>query len=132
MTDTPPKSASSLLSDTLGTVSSLIRNEIKLARAEVSENVNQAAVAIGLIAGALIVALVLLNVLAAALVAGLTELGLDAGWASLLTGAGLALIAFGVIAKGTNDLKISSIAPTRTAQNLKRDAQTLKETYNDA
>jgi hypothetical protein len=132
MNPTPPRSSGGILGDTLATVSSLIRNEITLARAEISQNVNHAAIAIGLIAGALVVALVALNVLAAALVVGLTGLGLDAGWASLVVGGGLAVIAFAMVAKGTSDLKLSNMAPTRTAENLKRDAQTLKETYNDA
>jgi hypothetical protein len=132
MSERSTSSAGGLLSETLATVSSLIRNEFNLARAEVNESLNQAAIAIGLIAGALIVALVSLNVLAAALVVGITSLGVDAGWSSLIVGGGLAVIAFAMIAKGTNDLKLSNFAPTRTATNVKRDAQTIKETYNDA
>lgn len=34
-------------------------------------------------------------------------------------------------AKGTNDLKLSSLAPTRTAKNVKRDAQAVKKVYDD-
>jgi len=132
MNDPHEKSSAGLLGDTITTVTSLIRNEVTLARAEVSENMNQAAIAVGLIAGALIVALVSLNVLAAALVVGLTNLGLDAGWSSVLVGGVLAIIAFAMVAKGTNDLKLSKLAPTRTAKNVRRDAESLKETYNDA
>ncbi|EDZ46823.1 conserved hypothetical protein [Rhodobacterales bacterium Y4I] len=119
------------MSEALNNISSLIRNELALARAEVSENLNRAAVALGLIVGGVVVALTALNVLAAALSAGLTEAGMDPGWAALLVGLGFAAVAFGMIAKGTNDLKLSSLAPTRTAENVKRDAQSIKETYND-
>ena len=103
----------------------------RLARAEISENLSRAIVAVGLIAGAAIIALVALNVLAAALVAGLTELGLDAGWAALIVGAVLGLLAYLLILKGINDLKLSSLAPTRTARNLRRDAAAVKDVYDD-
>ncbi len=129
--DTTNKSAAGLLSDALGNISGLVRSEVDLARAEISENLTQAGVAIGLIAGAAIIALVSLNVLAAALVAALTELGLDGGWAALIVGVLLAGIAFALITKGVNDLKLSSLAPTRTVKNVKRDAAAVKEAYDD-
>lgn len=125
------KSAGGLLNDALSHVSSLVRSEVDLARAEVSENLNSAAVAIGLIVGAVVVALTALNVLTAALVAALTEAGLDAGWAALLVGLALGILAYVMVNKGTNDLKLSSLAPTRTARNVKRDADAVKEVYDD-
>ncbi|QYX58285.1 phage holin family protein [Roseovarius sp. SCSIO 43702] len=125
------KSTTEILSDALNHVSALVRKEVDLARAEISENLNKAGVAVGLIAGALIVALVSLNVLAAALVAALTNAGLDAGWSSLIVGVVLAVIALVMVGKGLNDLKLSSLAPTRTTENIKRDAQAVKESYND-
>ncbi len=125
------KSTVSLLSDAMNNVSSLVRNEVDLARAEISENVSRAGVAIGMIAGATIIVLVALNVLAAALVAALTEAGLDAGWAALVVGVILAVIAFVLIGKGVNDLKLSSLAPTRTVKNVKRDAEAVKDVYDD-
>lgn len=126
------KSAAGLLSDAIAHMSSLVRKEVDLARAEVSENVTRAGVAIGFLAGGLVIALVALNVLAAALVAGLTEWGLDAGWASLIVGLVLAAIALAMALKAKNDLKLSNIAPTRTAKNVRRDAQAIKEvTTND-
>ncbi len=132
MSDTnPSKSAGGLLSDAMNNVSSLVRNEVDLARAEISENISKAGVAVGLIAGAAIIALVALNVLAAALVAALTEAGIEAGWAALIIGAVLAVIAFILMGKGVNDLKLSSLAPTRTVKNVKRDAAAVKEAYDD-
>ncbi|WP_299288874.1 phage holin family protein [uncultured Tateyamaria sp.] len=125
------KSAGNLLTDAMSNVSSLVRNEVDLARAEISENVTKAGVAVGLIAGAAIIALVALNVLAAALVGALTEAGLDATWSALIVGAGLGLIAFVLIGKGVNDLKLSSLAPTRTVKNVQRDAAAVKEAYDD-
>ncbi|WP_299740894.1 phage holin family protein [uncultured Roseobacter sp.] len=125
------ESASSLLTDAMSNFSGLVRNEVDLARAEISENATKAGVAIGLIAGAAIIALVALNVLAAALVAALTEVGLDTGWSALIVGAALSIIAFVLINKGVNDLKLSSLAPTRTVKNVQRDAAAVKEAYDD-
>jgi len=123
-----PKGPASLISDVLAHVSSLIRKEFDLARAEVSTNINRAGVAIGLLVGAMVIALVALNVLAAALVAAITELGLDAGWSALIVGGIFALVALGMVMKGVNDLKLTSLAPSRTVKNLKRDADAVKET----
>lgn len=124
---TQNKGTTGLISEVLTHVSNLVRKEVDLARAEVSENVSRAGVAIGLLAGALIVALVALNVLAAALVAAIAELGLDAGWAALIVGGVLAIVAFAMVSKGTKDLKLSSLAPSRTAKNVRRDATVVKE-----
>ncbi len=125
------KSAGNLLSEAMANVSGLVRSEVDLARAEISENMSKAGVAIGLIAGAAIMALVALNVLAAALVAALTAAGLDAGWSALIVGAALAILAYVLINKGVDDLKLSSLAPTRTVKNVKRDAAAVKEAYDD-
>ncbi|MFG6529191.1 MULTISPECIES: phage holin family protein [unclassified Sulfitobacter] len=131
MTTESNKSAGSLLTEALSHVSSLMRKEVDLARAEVNENLKHAGVAIGLIVGAVVVALTALNVLSAALVAALTEAGIAAGWSAVIVGVLLAIVAYVMIQKGTNDLKLSSLAPTRTAKNVKRDAETMKEVYDD-
>ena len=130
-TATSNKSAAGLLSDAIAHMSTLVRKEVDLARAEVSENVSRAGVALGMLAGALVIALTALNVLAAALVAGLTEWGLEAGWASLIVGLLLGAIALVMALKAKNDLKLSNIAPSRTAKNVRRDAQALKEVTTD-
>lgn len=130
MADQSQKSASALVTDLMQNVSSLVRKEVDLARAEIDENISRAAVAIGLIVGAVVVALVALNVLAGALVAALVEAGLAAGWAAIIVGGVFGIIAFAMMAKGTNDLKLNSLAPTRTAKNIKRDAAAIKESYN--
>jgi hypothetical protein len=121
------KGASNLVSDVLGHVSNLVRKEVDLARTEINQNVSKAGMAVGLLVGAMVIALVALNVLAAALVAAIAELGLESGWAALIVGGGLALIAFGMVSKGVKDLKLSSLAPSRTAKNVQRDAETVKE-----
>ncbi|MGJ8545960.1 MAG: phage holin family protein [Sulfitobacter sp.] len=127
----PNKTTGGLLSDALAHVSSLVRSEVDLARAEVNDNLKSAGVAIGMIVGAVVVALTALNVLTAALVAALTEAGVPAGWSALIVGLLFAIIAYVMAQKGTHDLKLSSLAPTRAAKNVKRDAQAVKEVYDD-
>ena len=123
--DKSQENTGNLISDVLGHVSSLIRSEVDLARAEVDQNLHRAGAAIGMLVAAVVIALTALNVLTAAIVAGLTEAGLEPGWSALIVGVALAIIAYVLINKGVNDLKISSIAPSRTAENVKRDAKTV-------
>ncbi|MEO0390605.1 MAG: phage holin family protein [Pseudomonadota bacterium] len=117
--------------DILLHLSNLIRKEVDLARTEVGENLTRAGVAIGLLIGAIVIALTALNVLSAALVGALVSVGLASGWAALIVGASLAAIALGLTVKGLNDLKLSSLAPTRTAENIERDVATIKESFHD-
>ena len=129
MQDKPEKtthSTTSLMSDAIESLSGLVRSEFDLARAEVDRNLRRAGVAIGMLIAAVVLFLTALNVLAAAVAAGLTELGLEAGWAALIVGVVLALIGWFLMSKGMNDLKLSSLAPSRTAENVKRDAQAVK------
>jgi acyl-coenzyme A thioesterase PaaI-like protein len=127
MMQTDDRSMKDLLSDLSQSVTTLFRNEIKLARAETSEKITQVAVALGSIVGGAIMALAALIVLLQAQVIGLAEAGLPAGWASLIVGVVVAGIAYAMVHKGTSDLKASHLAPNRTVDSLKRDAQVVKE-----
>lgn len=83
--------------------------------------------ALGLIGRAAIAVITALNVMAAALVTTLTEAGLAPGWAALVVGVAFAIVAAVMLSKGTNDLKLSSLAPARAAKNVARDARAVKE-----
>lgn len=131
MSTDPNQTTGGLLGDALAHVSALVRSEFDLARAEVNENLKQAGVAIGLIIGAVVVALTAMNVLSAALVAALTEAGLAAGWSALIVGLVFAVVAYAMFKKGAGDLSLSSLAPSRTTKNVKRDAHAVKEAYDD-
>ncbi len=121
------RDSGTLLGDAVQHVIALLRGEINLFRAEMDRNVKHAGAAIGMIVAGVVILLVALNVLASALVVAIAELGLDAGWAALLVGVVLAVIAAGLAKKGVNDLKLTSLAPTRTAENLERDGQAVKK-----
>ncbi|MCB1426988.1 MAG: phage holin family protein [Zhengella sp.] len=120
------QSTTSLVGNALESLTGLVRSEIDLARAEADQNMRRAGMALGFLAAALVLFLTALNVLAAAVAAGLAELGIDSGWAALIVGVAIALIGWALMQKGLNDLKLSSLAPSRTAENVKRDAQAVK------
>lgn len=124
--DPHDRSAPALIGDLITHVTELFRKEMLLLRAELNEKGNQVLTAIGMIAGALVIALTALNVLAAALVAALAEI-MDGGWAALIVGVVLAAVAYFMASSGMNNLKTANLTPRRTAESLSRDATMAKE-----
>ena len=128
--DTPRqqiREAGSLVGDALTQVTSLVRGEMDLFRAEIDQNVKEAGAGLGMIVGGVVIMLVALNVLASALVVALTEHGIDAGCSALIVGISLAVIAAILAKSGTGKLKTTSLAPTRTAKNVRRDSEAVKK-----
>ncbi len=125
------KSTSGLVSEAVALITGLVRKEMDLVRAELSENATKAGVAVGMIVGGVVVILVALHVLSAALVAGLAEvLEISPGWSALIVGGIYLLIAIIMVRKGTNDLKATSLAPSRTIKSVQQDATALKENFH--
>ena len=120
-----------LMSDILGHVGRLIRNEADLARAEISESLDKLKASLAAMALALALGIVGLNVLAATLVVFLTEAGLAPHWASLAVGLVLLVIAFAVYSFAKSALQRIGFMPTRSAENVSRDASAIKDTFND-
>ncbi|MCR9085778.1 MAG: phage holin family protein [Rhodobacteraceae bacterium] len=129
MTDMPRSDpgTGALIGQALTQVATLFRKEIDLARAETQDNIRGAVAGVGLIIAAIVVSLTSLNVLAAALVVALTNIGIEGGWASLLVGVLFAVVALVLATAGSKALKASSLAPTRTIENVRKDSQTVKE-----
>lgn len=129
--DVTQKGTGSLLTDALSQLSRLVRGEVALARAEVEQSIRQAGMGVLRIAAGGVLAIVALNVLAGALVAAVILAGVTAGWAALIVGAGLGLLALILILTGMSALKATSFAPTQTIENVSRDAATLSEALTD-
>ncbi|MCK8463181.1 phage holin family protein [Aliiroseovarius sp. S1339] len=121
------RSTLSLITDILRHSSGLIQKEIRLAKAEMGENISRAGAAIGLLVGAAILAMIALNLIAGTLVAALTAAGVSVVWATLIVASFFAVIALIMVLKAQSDLKMASRAPSRTAARIRRDANTLKE-----
>ena len=127
MPDNLERSTPALMGDLLGHLTELLRKEIQLLRAEMSDKTTQAVVAAGTILAAGVIALTALNVLAAALVAALAKAGIPGAWSAVIVGGGLALVALVLGNRGIHALKASSLAPERTARAAARDASMIKE-----
>jgi len=111
----------SLLADT----GQLIRTEIKLAQAEIGQNVSRAKTPVMFIAVGAVLMFGAFLTLLGALVGWLAD-AVGPGWAAFIVavvvgGAGVALIL-----SGKNKLSAVSLAPTRTVASVKQDAQALK------
>lgn len=122
------RSTPELANDVLNDVTLLMKSEGELARAEVSNSVSQALAGIASLLVAVGVAIVGLTIVLIALALGLTAwFGLEPWVAHLITG-GIAL-AIGAILVGSAKAALSpeNLVPTRTAQNLKKDARVVRE-----
>ncbi len=121
------RSVGELLRDLAHDVSALVRQEITLARTEAQDKVHQTVFAVmAMVAGALI-AFAALIILLDALVFGLVEAGLQRWLAALIVGVVVALVGFFLVRKGQNDLSASRLAPERTAANVRKDLNLVKE-----
>jgi sensor histidine kinase regulating citrate/malate metabolism len=130
-TGTRSHNPASLASEALRLSGDLVRKEIALAKAEMGQNVQRAGVAVGFIVAAAVIGIVTINVLVAALVAALAETDLGPIWSAVIVGLVLALLAYILLRKGMNDLKPEALMPSRTVQNVQRDAHAIKEAYHD-
>mgnify|MGYP006295318969 CR=1 FL=1 len=130
MTGTAAPSAPStaeLIGRLLDSLPALFRKEVALARSEIDAQARGAVQALGLVAGGAVLAMVALNVLAAALVEAIAEAGIEPGWAALVVGGGVALIALLLFMRGANDLKRTRFKPDRTIESVRSDVRTVKE-----
>jgi hypothetical protein len=108
-------------------ISTLFRQEIQLARAEVGEKVGHAAGAITPLAAGAAMLLGTLILLLFALVSLLVHFDVPVGWSQLIVAVFAALVGYLLIRSGLNRLSTSNLVPERTAEQLSRDAQVAKE-----
>lgn len=126
-TTTDPRTVPELLSDLARELTTLFRKEGQLIRSELSDKVTRIEIGAGsLIAGGILLLAALL-VLLQALVIGLTNLGLGAGWASLLVGVVVAAIGVFLLRKGASDMSPSNLTPDRATRQIKKDAELARE-----
>jgi hypothetical protein len=117
-----------LLADMLNELTSLFRKEIQLARAEMGEKASEAGGAIPGIAGGGALALGGLIMLLMAAAAGIARaFDLAPGWGLLIVGVLAALLGYALVRGGLSKLKATNLTPTRTAEQLSRDAEAAKE-----
>lgn len=126
-----PKSAGEMMSDIMGNIGNLVRNEADLARAEVAGSLNNIVAALGMLAVALVVAVAGLNLLAAALVGLVIWAGVSPPLATVVVGAGLLLVAIAIFVAAKSTLNNVGVMPKRAARSVRRDVAAIKDAYND-
>jgi apolipoprotein N-acyltransferase len=128
MSQDTQRSVPDLLGDLIAQATTLMRQEVQLARAEISENVSSVGTAIGAMAVGGILLLAALVILLQAAVAALVEYaGLPATIAALIVGVVVALAGYIALHGAVRRLKSATLVPHRTATQISRDAEVVKE-----
>ena len=126
MDNQDPRSIPELISTLTGDLATLVRKEGELVRTEVTEKIQQAAkagqkasIGAALLLGAFLVLL-------QAAVLALSKF-MDPLWASLVVGVGVGLVGYSLLKGAANGVKPSELTPDRSARQLQKDAQLVKD-----
>ena len=121
------RSLGDLFTDLSRETTTLVRQEVQLAKAELTQSATEAARGIGMLVAGGAVAYAGLFFLLLAIVFGLIEAGWDA-WLSALV-VGLVVVAIGgvLVLRARESLKPANLAPRRTVETLKEDQEWAKE-----
>ena len=121
-----------IFGDVINQATRLFRKEIQLARTEVSEKVSHAVAGIVMVLIGAVLLIPALVILLQAGVAALIDTGMEAHWAALIVGGGTLLVGAVLALIGMSRLKAENLAPSRTMEQLQRDAAVAKEQVNHA
>jgi hypothetical protein len=121
------RSLGDLFSELSRETTTLVRQEVQLAKAELTQSATEAARVIGMLVAGGAVAYAGLLFLLLAIVFGLIEAGWDP-WVSALV-VGLVVVAIGavLVLRARESLKPANLAPQKTVETLKEDAAWAKE-----
>jgi hypothetical protein len=121
------RSLTDLFTELARETSTLVRQEVQLAKAELTQSATEAgrAVAFLVVGGAVAYAGVLFLLLA--IVYGLIAAGLDGWLAAGLVGLVVVVIGAVLVMRARASLSAASLAPRRTVESLKEDTEWAKE-----
>jgi len=120
------RSVSDVLQDIVGNLQQIIRDEFRLARAEVEGKAHRAARPASILAAGTVLGLYGLGCLLLAAIYGLSLV--IAPWlAALLIGTVLAIVAAILLSSGRNRLRQIDPVPERTVRSMKENVQWTKE-----
>lgn len=125
------RSIGSLLTDLTRDLTSLFRNELHLARAELNEKLGQVGAGAKTLAAGGIFAFAGALILLQALVIGVDAI-IDLFWqqnwvAPLLVGLVALLIGISMLRKGQKNLEPRQLSPNRTTESLRKDGQLVRD-----
>jgi uncharacterized membrane protein YqjE len=126
--DTPrfDRSLGDLFSDLSLQMSDLLRQEMRLAKAELSENLAEAARHAMMVGVSIAFGLAAVVAAAAAFALLLVAAGVEPWLAAIITAAVMGLVAYVLAQSGISALRKKSIAPVETIHSLKETTQWLK------
>ncbi len=127
MATIPNRGVPDVIVDLLKEFSNLMRREVRLARAEVSEKITMAGVGLALIIAAVGLAVAALVILLEAAVDAMVNQGGFSPWqAAVIIGVAALIVTAILAAIGIYRLKAQSLAPRKTVEQLQRDAAVAK------
>jgi hypothetical protein len=121
------RSLGELFADLARESSTLLRQEVQLAKTELSQKASALGRDVASIAVGGLVAYAGLLAIVAALIIGLAAAGLPWWVSALLVGVIVVGIGYALIQRGLTALKREDLAPRRTMESLQEDAQWAKE-----
>jgi xanthine/uracil permease len=121
------RSLGDLFSDLSRETTTLVRQEVQLAKAELTQSATEAARGIGMLVAGGAVAYAGLLFLLLAIVFGLIEAGWDAWLSALVVGVVVVAIGAILVVRARESLKPANLAPRRTVETLKEDQEWAKE-----
>jgi uncharacterized membrane protein len=106
----------------------LVRQEVQLARTEMSDKISRVTANLVSVGAGGFVAYLGGLALVGALILAIRDLAnISLAWSALIVGAVLAIIGYVMLQKGLKELKRVDLAPRRTVETLKDDVQWAKE-----
>ena len=120
------RSLGELFSDLSQQTAALIRQEMRLAKAELSDKLTDIGKHAAMIGAAVAFGLTAVIAVAAAIALLLVEIGVEPWGAALITAAAMGLAAYTLAQAGITALRKKSIAPVETIHSLKETTQWLK------
>jgi hypothetical protein len=121
------RSLGELFSDLADETSTLVRQEVRLARAELTQTASRVGKDLGFLAGGAAVAYAGLLAIIAAIIIGLAIIGVPWWLSSLLVGLVVAGIGYALVQRGLTALKREELAPHETIESIKETTQWAKE-----
>jgi len=125
-TDRDERSLGELFGDLSRETSTLVRQEVTLAKTELTQTATQVGKDVGVLVVGGAIAYAGLLALLAALVLGLIALGLPAWLSALIVGVVVAGAGYALVQRGLSALKAVNLAPRQTMETLTEDVNALK------
>jgi hypothetical protein len=125
--NSPDRSLGDLFSDLSRDITTLVRQEINLARTELGQTASKVGRDIGFLAvGGLVIYAGFLGILAAIVII-LGTVGLPWWLSALIVGLIVAVVGYLLVRRGLDALKKENLAPQKTVETIKEDVEWAKE-----